>query len=77
MKVLLHTEFHPPLSKHARLPFHAKQISKHFKTREDLVKYALTLIGRYEHVTFLVKGSHSMHMDEIVERINKSGERTC
>lgn len=55
----------------------AKQISKHFKNREDLVKYALTLIGRYEHVTFLVKGSHSMHMDEIVERINKSGERTC
>lgn len=48
--------------------------AKHFNCHEDLVKYALNLMNN-TYCSFLVKGSHAMHMQTISEEIIAHGER--
>lgn len=43
--------------------------SKHFNLHEDLIQYAQNLIKMQEYTSFLVKGSHSMHMDKVSEAL--------
>lgn len=43
--------------------------SSHFNCKSDLVQYAVKLLEKYPKVTFLVKGSHFMHMDEISKEL--------
>ena len=48
--------------------------AKHFNCHEDLVKYALGLMDS-TYCSFLVKGSHAMHMQTISEEIIAHGEK--
>ena len=47
----------------------ASSIAKHFNCHEDLVQYARCLVAKFAYTSFLVKGSHSMHMDDISKEI--------
>lgn len=47
---------------------------KHFNCHSDLVQYARDLLDKYPYVSFLVKGSHSMHMDTISKELIALGE---
>lgn len=48
---------------------------KHFNCHSDLVQYARDLLDKYPYVSFLVKGSHSMHMDTISKELIALGEQ--
>ena len=48
--------------------------AKHFNCHEDLVKYALDLM-QSAYCSFLVKGSHAMHMQTISDELIIHGER--
>ncbi|MGN1280813.1 MAG: UDP-N-acetylmuramoyl-tripeptide--D-alanyl-D-alanine ligase [Succinivibrio sp.] len=50
-------------------------IGRHFNCHSDLVQYARDLIKRYPYVTFLVKGSHAMHMDTVSKELMALGEQ--
>ena len=52
----------------------AHNIAKHFNCHSDLVQYARNLLKQYPFVSFLVKGSHAMHMDDISKELLALGE---
>ena len=52
----------------------AGDIAKHFNCHSDLVQYARTLIEKNPYTSILVKGSHSMHMEEITRELIALGE---
>lgn len=49
--------------------------AKHFNCHADLVKYARTVINNHPYTSFLVKGSHSMHMEEITKELIALGAK--
>ncbi len=60
------------LSEHSCKAFGAKAV--HFESHETLIKAALELASSNTYASFLVKGSHAMHMDLINNALIKSGE---
>lgn len=50
-------------------------IGRHFNCHSDLVQYARDLVKKYPYVTFLVKGSHAMHMDTVSKELMALGEQ--
>lgn len=48
--------------------------AKHFNCQSDLVQCARELIQKHSFTSFLVKGSHSMHMDNISKELISAGE---
>ncbi len=51
----------------------AGNIAKHFNCHSDLVQYARNIVNNFPYTSFLVKGSHSMHMEEITKELNALG----
>ena len=46
----------------------------HFDSHEELIKAALDIVSSSQYASFLVKGSHAMHMDLVNNALIKSGE---
>ena len=53
----------------------ASNKAKHFNCQSDLVQYARTLLDKSPYTSFLVKGSHAMHMDTITKDLLALGEQ--
>lgn len=47
----------------------AESKGRHFDTKEELTEAALSLIKDGTYCSFLIKGSHAMHMEEITDRL--------
>lgn len=47
---------------------------RHFNLHEDLIQYAQNIIKHKAYTSFLVKGSHSMHMDTVSAALTESEE---
>lgn len=60
------------LSEHTCKAFGAGAV--HFASHEELIKVALDLASSSSYASFLVKGSHAMHMDLVNNALIKSGE---
>ena len=45
----------------------------HFAKKQDLYPYLKELVHKESYCTFLVKGSHSMHMEEVIAFLKQVG----
>ncbi|MCR5537302.1 MAG: UDP-N-acetylmuramoyl-tripeptide--D-alanyl-D-alanine ligase [Succinivibrio sp.] len=52
------------------------QKARHFADKSELYAYLDELLERTPYATFLVKGSHAMHMDEVIAYLKSKGEQS-